>query len=197
MNDDALTRSLVAATIARLDEALLPLRNLLSAAHPGEELATYYMRLHHQTSIRELRAHGFKTNDLLEIDPSIAGLLRKSQIKINGSPIELEIRELLLIFVLAQTARNSSVRSGIWSGSEEGFVTVATLLEEIDRAKAEANLGELWSNAIDTDVHKAVASLRQKIESSGFNRNLIESKRGSGYRLSTPVWNLINSSRTE
>jgi hypothetical protein len=81
-------------------------------------------------------------------------------------------------------------RNRFW-GAEARFASVATLLEEIEHAKAEAKLEGLWQYAIDTDVHKAISSLRTKLADAGLNRNLIEGKRGSGYRLSTPHWNLI------
>ena len=185
MSDDDLARGIVAAALARLDEIQEPLRILLG--NDGELLANYFMRLHHQDSIHELRTQGFKTNDIVEIDESIVDLLGTSQIKINGIAIDLEMRELLVVFVLARKARGlASAR-----GTSAPFITVSILIAEIDRVKAEANRSELWVNAIDTDVHRAVASLRKKIGEAGFNRNLIENKRNNGYRLSTPHWNLI------
>jgi hypothetical protein len=191
MNDGAMIRGLVAAMLTRLDEATLPLRDLLSAANSGEGLAGYFMCLHHQQSLQEMRTQNYKTNDILEIGDDVLEVLKKSGISINGTSLDLEVRELLLLLVLARQARSPLRDRAHIRGTEARFTRVATLIEEIDRAKAEANLGELWRNAIDTDVHKAVSSLRKKLAGAGFNRNLIEGKRGSGYRLSTPNWNLV------
>jgi hypothetical protein len=191
MSSDTMMRGVVAAAVAKLDEASLPLRDLLSADSSAEGLAGYFMRLHHLQSLQELRAQEFKTNDILEISDNILEALESGRVGVNGSSIDLEVREMLVVFGLAREVRRRSRAWVLGREAEAHFVRVSALIEEIDRAKAEAGLPNLWRNAIDTDVHKAVSSLRSKLAGAGLNRNLIEGRRGSGYRLSTPYWNLV------
>ena len=191
MNNDDTIRGVVAAALARIDEVLTPLRSLLATSNPQEGLASYFMRLHHEQSLQEMRAQAYKSNDILEIGDNILDVLKAARVSINGTNIDLEVRELLLLFVLVRQARNQSLDRNRFRGSAARFASVATLIEEIERAKTEAKLEGLWQHAVDTDVHKAISSLRTKLAGAGFNRNLIEGKRGNGYRLSTPRWNLI------
>jgi hypothetical protein len=191
MNNDAMIRGVAAAVLARIDEVLVPLRGLLAESRPQEGLAGNYMRLHHEQSIEEMRVQGYKTNDIVEIGDNILDVLKASRVSVNGTSIDLEVRELLTLFGMVRQAQSQARERTRVRGAEARFTSVATLLEEIERAKAEAKLEGLWQYAIDTDVHKAISSLRRKLAVAGLNRNLIEGKRGSGYRLSTPHWNLI------
>lgn len=177
MNDEARTRGVVAAALAGLDEAVQPLRDALTAADPAQGLASCFMRPHHQQALQDLRAQGYKTNDILEIGDNILDVLKASRVSINGTSLDLEVRELLLLFALVRQAQSQTRdRSRFW-GAEARFASVATLLEEIERAKAEAKLEGLWQYAVDTDVHKAISRLRTKLADAGLNRNPIEGKR--------------------
>jgi len=191
MNDSDETRGVVAAALASLDEAVLPLCDLLAAANPAEGLAGNFMRLQHQQSLQEMRAQGYKTNDIVEIGDNILDVLKASRVSVNGTSMDMEVRELLTLFSMVRQAQGPAREHSRFRGAAVRFASVATLLEEIERAKAEAKLEGLWRYAVDTDVHKAISSLRKKLAGAGLNRNLIEGKRGSGYRLSTPHWNLI------
>ena len=197
MNNDDTIRGVVAAALARIDEVLTPLRSLLATSNPQEGLASYFMRLHHEQSLQEMRAQAYKSNAILEIGDNILDVLKAARVSINGTNIDLEVRELLLLFVLVRQARNQGLDRNRFRGSDARFASVATLIEEIERAKTEAKLEGLWQHAVDTDVHKAISSLRTKLAGAGFNRNLIEGKRGSGYRLSTSYWNLVEPTASD
>jgi hypothetical protein len=191
MTNDTMTQGMVAAVLARIDEALQQLRTLPTTSSPELDLAGYYMRLHHQQSIQEMRAQGYKTNDIVEIPVNILEALQASEIHVNGVAVDLEARETLLMFVLARQAKRLGRSQEVNSPSTAKFLSVSSIIEEIDRLKEEAGLGDMWQNAIDTDVHKAISSLRSKLEIAGLSRSLIEGKRRNGYRLSTPAWNIM------
>ena len=58
-NNEARMRGVVAAVLARIDEELVPLRGLLAESTPREGLAGYFIRLHQEQSIQEMRAQGY------------------------------------------------------------------------------------------------------------------------------------------
>jgi hypothetical protein len=192
MSDDPSIRGVVAATLAQIDEATLPLRKVLAAPDMEESgLAGFLTRLYHQQAIVEIRANGYKTNDIIEIPDDPREAWRESKVSVNGTSLKLKARELLLMFVLARNTRSLVRNRSLTSVPDHGFLNVAALIREMDRVKAEAGVRDLWENAIYTDVHRTISELRGKLSDAGFNRDLIEGRRKLGYRLSVPPGNVI------
>jgi DNA-binding response OmpR family regulator len=122
-------------------------------------------------SMPELRApngtDGFKSRDTIRLDAHGRLWIYDTQIE------KLELRERLLTKALAE-------KVGQWQSTQ-------ALVARISQLRGDSTVR---SNEAD-ELRAAVSTLRKRIESYGYNRNIIESQRGLGYRLSIPQWCLV------
>lgn len=187
MSRDLLTQAGVYAAIAKLAEADSCLRGLLAplaedslAAVGAERPIIQYVQ---QRTLEELRQQGLKTNDIVEIMPFGPA---EGFVVINGSLVQLRTVEALLVQALVEhglAARKSQP-------DQSSFLAVPDIIISIDRMRERARISA-GSNLTKTEIYKAVDSLREKLSAEHLNPNLVEGRRGQGYRLSTPWWNLI------
>jgi DNA-binding response OmpR family regulator len=113
----------------------------------------------------------FETNDLLRIESSL--------LWVNGKRITLDKRETILVALLTEHALE------VDDGTKSQFMPKLDLVNRI-----ESDYGKQWRDPVDHDIDQAVASLRRKFAKHGISRDLIETRRLVGLRLSTPPWNI-------
>jgi hypothetical protein len=131
----------------------------------------------------------YKTNDLIELQGGLDSPVH--DLTINGrSSIRLSKPEFILFFILAA---HSLTRHGLPSPRRiegDGLLSGKDLLKAVETWRQEEP-GHIasWVLATDTDVYRAVYSLRKKLSDSQFNSFLLETGKG-GYQLSTPPSNI-------
>lgn len=139
----------------------------------------------------EIYSERYLTNDVVDI----RGGFRKQdphELRINGTSIDLDRREYVLIYVLGCQARTRKGLSSPRRVPGGPFLSTSQILDEIDRIKQDnAALDDTLQDVIYTDLHRIVFDLRKKIADALANPNLIQTgPRGAGYRLSTLAWNV-------
>jgi len=109
----------------------------------------------------------YLTNDLV--------LLHGRSLFVNGKVLTLSKRERILLELLVDHA----LATGHSAASQ--YLARNLLLAAIEK-----KYDSLWQAPISGDVDKAVASLRAKFAKKGISRDLIETVKNVGLRLSTP-----------
>jgi hypothetical protein len=130
-----------------------------------------------------LRDMGFQTNDLVEL--VCTEWYGRKTLRINGSDLlNLRFRPYLLMEVLT--------RKAIELPGE--FIRCTDLIDEIEilaGGLSNPRGQPLWQNPTYQEVYRQICALRSTIQRGGGNPNLIErGPRGTGYRLSTPSFNI-------
>jgi hypothetical protein len=138
-----------------------------------------------------MRARQYKTNDIVEIPAAFSLGAEGLKVGINGSFPGFGKRESLLLRVLALYAVGAEARGPEPASAASPYLSVGEIMRRIDQLRNAAGLGEFWSNMIDCEVYTVICSIRRHLMEAGLNRHLVEGSRGSGYRLSTPPWNVI------
>jgi hypothetical protein len=142
--------------------------------------------------IDQLRDGDFFTNDVVEIRGRI-GSKDNRDLKINGRPsFKLDRREHTVLLILAHFARYAARAKQAGKKQLASFLPVSAIVATLIRLTDEGGLlAGRWPYPTYTDVYRCVNKLRSRLLKAGFNSNFIESNRGAGYRISTPVTNLI------
>ena len=181
---------------AALPPELSPLERLESnGLLPGPFLLVLQQRL-----IEQVRNGDFLTNDVVEICGRL-GTDDHRALRINGGPsLKLDRREHAVLLILYHFALHVAETSRGVEKLRAAFLPVNSILAIVLKLTADGGLlAGRWPYPIETDIYKCVNKLRHRVEGAGLNPNLMESARhrGAGYRISTPVNNLILNSGQE
>jgi hypothetical protein len=130
-----------------------------------------------------IQTNEYKTNDLIRL---IGQFETRKECVVNAKHIELDMREFVFLRAIIDLAMEGCSLEG---GS--GYFTAGAILVRVKKLFSEKQLEAVWPYPGPEDIHRIVHGLRKALASSRLNPWLIESaRRGDGYRLSTPVWNL-------
>ena len=143
--------------------------------------------------IEQIRDGDISTNDVVDTRGRL-GTQDSRDLKINGRPpLKLDRREHLVLSVLAQFARYVAEAARADKGQLSAFLAVSAIVPIVfNLTRAGGSLFVLWPAPIESDVFRNINKTESRLRSGGFNLNLIESgHRGTGYRPSTPLDNLI------
>lgn len=127
--------------------------------------------VHHLERYQASAAVSFQTNDVVRLE--------KSTLWVNKKSIVLEKREAILVSLLIEHARD------VAHGAKAQFLPKSVLLDRIEEKH-----GNQWRYPISSDVDRVVATLRAKLEEKNISRDLIETRRSAGLRLSTAPGNI-------
>ena len=188
----SLTQASIAASVLKLKAVLKYLTDLLllatGAPRPDGWEKDLVIQHVQEMTLEEFRLHKFKTNDLIELPPFG---LKEGTVIINGIPLQLKLVEVLVVYALLEHGRAAkSTRR-----PNSSFLPVGDIIASIDRVRAREQI-TVGENITEPDIYKAVDTFREKLLTADLNEHLLEGKRGQGYRLSTPHWNLIIHSPT-
>ncbi|MGD0258900.1 MAG: hypothetical protein ABSD29_03655 [Verrucomicrobiota bacterium] len=153
----------------------------------------------HQPVPDQIRSGDYLTIDVVEIRGRL-GTNDHRELKINTKPpIKLNRREHTLLLILAWLAKCAATASKAGRNQLPAFLPVKAILDIILKLTAEGGLlAGRWPYPIESDIYRCVAKLRRRLRERGFNPNLIESgQRLAGYRLSTPVSNIVLDAAAE
>ena len=189
-------RRVLLAALGRGPDSLNDIKSLLAFCEALARQIERVKREYLESVVRELTAHHYLTNDLVEIVGDFSDPDR--EFKLNGRTIPgLDQRESIVIRKLAENSAALQKLSEPEALEASTFVSVKDILAEIKAMRDDGRLtDEQWPYPGAEDVHKAVARLRESIRSVHGNQFLIESgPRGAGYRLSTPSANVLITPR--
>ena len=123
----------------------------------------------------------------------LSGGLREGVFKevlINGRSFKLELRQFVVLLILACRALTMAALPSPLRIEGELFLPAKAIVAEVEalatRLKARG-LGT-WESK---HVWNAVWEMREMFQAAGANPNLIQVERGYGYRLSVPPANII------
>jgi hypothetical protein len=180
------------------EPSAIQVRSPLQPATPAKRGADSYplhtlLSLVRRQMIEQIRDGDISTNDVVDTRGRL-GTQDSRDLKINGRPpLKLDRREHLVLSVLAQFARYVAEAARADKGQLSAFLAVSAIVPIVfNLTRAGGSLFVLWPAPIESDVFRNINKTESRLRSGGFNLNLIESgHRGTGYRPSTPLDNLI------